>query len=364
MPLLEARDYLNLLLLYATCNYNAAEALRQYRERYPPPHPTGRRTILRALDRIANNQPIVPGTSQNDQRGGGVVQIAAQLEERVLRYFRRNPRASSRQAGRQFRITHTAVLGILKRASLHPYKIQRVQALLPRDCPIREAYCRWLLQKIVEERDFIKHIIWSDESLFTRNGMWNRRNEHVYAEENPFAYRFSGHQYRWSVNVWAAIHGETIIGPVFLPPTLNRDGYMHLLNTELDNYLDELPLAERRRTWFQQDGAPAHSVQEVRMKLNNEFGDHWIGRFGPHRWPPRSPDLTCLDFFLWGTIKDSVYKTECDTADEMQQRITVAFNNLRRKNDEEHTLSKMHRHTRARAAACIIRRGGTFEHRM
>lgn len=193
--------------------------------------------------------------------------------------------------------------------------------------------------------------------------MWNRRNEHVYAEENPFAYRFTAHQYRWSVNVWAAIHGETIIGPVFLPATLNRQRYMDLLNNELVTYLNELPL-ERRLTWFQQDGAPAHSVHEVRMKLNNEFGDQWIGRFGPHRWPPRSPDLTCLDFFLWGCVKDIVYKTECDTADEMRQRLIAAFVSLRRKNVEEQTLSHVHRHTRARAAACIIRRGGTFEHRM
>lgn len=363
MPL-GARDYANLLMLYGECNYNANETLRRYRETYPPPHPTSRMTILRAFDRVANNQPVVPRTGLNDQRGGGVVDIAPRLEERVLRYFNQNPRASSRQAGRRFRLTHTAVLKILKRARLHPYSIQRVQALLPRDCPVREAYCRWLLNKLEEDRLFIRRIIWSDESLFTRNGMWNRRNEHFYAEENPFEYRYSGHQYRWSVNVWAAIHGDTLIGPVFLPPTLNRVGYLALLNTELQDYLDGLPVAERREVWFQQDGAPAHSVNEVRLVLNNEFGDRWIGRFGPYRWPPRSPDLTPLDFFLWGTIKDMVYKTECDTAEEMRQRLTIAFDSLRRRNVRERIFAKVHRHTRVRAAGCIIRHGGTFEHRM
>lgn len=89
MPLLDARGYLNLLLLYATCNFNVAETLRRYRETYPPPHPTGRRAILRAYDRVANNQPIVLRTAQNDQRGGPVVQLAARLEERVLRYIER-----------------------------------------------------------------------------------------------------------------------------------------------------------------------------------------------------------------------------------------------------------------------------------
>ena len=28
------------------------------------------------------------------------------------------------------------------------------------------------------------------------------------------------------------------------------------------------------------------------------------------RWPPRSPDLTSLDFFLWGRIKERVYKDD------------------------------------------------------
>jgi hypothetical protein len=43
------------------------------------------------------------------------------------------------------------------------------------------------------------------------------------------------------------------------------------------------------------------------------FGMHFpgccIGRDGPIPWSPRSPDITPLDFFLWGYIKDIVYKT-------------------------------------------------------
>lgn len=42
--------------------------------------------------------------------------------------------------------------------------------------------------------------------------------------------------------------------------------------------------------------------------LNDEFGNNWIGQRGPHRWPPRSPDLNPLDFFFWGYLKDNVFK--------------------------------------------------------
>ncbi|EFN82469.1 hypothetical protein EAI_04729, partial [Harpegnathos saltator] len=34
------------------------------------------------------------------------------------------------------------------------------------------------------------------------------------------------------------------------------------------------------------------------------------GRRGPIEWPPRSPHLSHNDYFLWGHLKDRVYKTK------------------------------------------------------
>ncbi|UYV65829.1 hypothetical protein LAZ67_3005579 [Cordylochernes scorpioides] len=42
--------------------------------------------------------------------------------------------------------------------------------------------------------------------------------------------------------------------------------------------------------------------------LDKNLLGQWIGRWGPIEFPARSPDLTPLDFFLWGTVKDGVYK--------------------------------------------------------
>ena len=39
-------------------------------------------------------------------------------------------------------------------------------------------------------------------------------------------------------------------------------------------------------------------------------------------WPPRSPELTPLDFFFWGFVKCKVYKGPLPgTADELKDRI-------------------------------------------
>ena len=63
---------------------------------------------------------------------------------------------------------------------------------------------------------------------------------------------------------------------------------------------------------FQQDGAPPHWSLATRALLNTTFPGRWIGRAGATDqnmldWPPRSPDITPLDFFLWGYVKNDVY---------------------------------------------------------
>jgi len=55
----------------------------------------------------------------------------------------------------------------------------------------------------------------------------------------------------------------------------------------------------------------------------------WKG-FGPIPWPPRSPDLSPLDFFLWGYIKNIVYAEKIKNIQHLQERITSAIENVTR----------------------------------
>ncbi|KYN03855.1 hypothetical protein ALC62_05283, partial [Cyphomyrmex costatus] len=66
----------------------------------------------------------------------------------------------------------------------------------------------------------------------------------------------------------------------------------------------------------------------ARHQLNRIFPGRWIGKHGPHNWPPRSPDLTILDYYLWGTIKDLVYRERPTTAEDMKNRIRQAIQSL------------------------------------
>ena len=75
--------------------------------------------------------------------------------------------------------------------------------------------------------------------------------------------------------------------------------YKHLLE---ENYVEYkyifLPLLKLVSKIFQQDGAPPHCGSHVRRILDATFPNRWIERDGPTPWPPRSPDITPLDFFL------------------------------------------------------------------
>ena len=59
--------------------------------------------------------------------------------------------------------------------------------------------------------------------------------------------------------------------------------------------------------------------------LDAVFPNRWIGRDGPTAWPPRSPDITLLDFLLCGYVKDKVFSTPVPDITNLKARITDAF---------------------------------------
>ena len=80
---------------------------------------------------------------------------------------------------------------------------------------------------------------------------------------------------------------------------------------------------------FQHDGVPPHFGNAVRGHLTATLGACWIGMSGPTAWPARSPDLTCLDFFLCGYMKPMVYETDIDSEEDLIARIVSAAAKVR-----------------------------------
>lgn len=148
-----------------------------------------------------------------------------------------------------------------------------------------------------------------------------------------------------------------MIGPYFFDGTVNAAIYLDLLQNVLPTLLVEVDLNTRLRMWFQQDGAPPHYANSVRNFLNGSFRNRWIGRTGPVEWPPRSPDLTSPDFFLWGYIKNLIFQKRPTTQVDMRERITLACNQIPR-----NVLLSTAQHFQRRIVKCVEVNGATFEH--
>jgi hypothetical protein len=52
------------------------------------------------------------------------------------------------------------------------------------------------------------------------------------------------------------------------------------------------------------------------------FPGHAVSLRGDIGWPPRSPDLTPYDFFLWGYLKGQAYQHRPQTLEGLKEAIT------------------------------------------
>ena len=86
------------------------------------------------------------------------------------------------------------------------------------------------------------------------------------------------------------------------------------------------PQLEWFQPWiiFEHDGAPPQWGSYVCRFLDATFPNRLIGRDGPTPWPPRTPDITPLHFFLWAYVKDKVFSTPVPDITNLKARITYA----------------------------------------
>ena len=93
-----------------------------------------------------------------------------------------------------------------------------------------------------------------------------------------------------------------------LDDRMTGQNYLEFLQNVLPKQLQDVPLATLIVMYFQHDGAPSRYKRHVMQHLNVILPNKWNGRCSTINWPPRSPDLTPLDFCLWGLMKCEVYK--------------------------------------------------------
>lgn len=244
----------------------------------------------------------------------------------VLLNYNENPHLPTSQVALNLDISKSSVKNILKNAKYHPYKIRLIHELNEDDYDRRLQFCENMQERCNEDPFFCRNILFSDEATFFLNGSVNRQNCRYWSKENTHWAQVTHTQYPEKINVWAGIFQDRIIGPYFFNENLTGEIYLDFLQLELIPALAQLypgnePDLPTPTLWFQQDGAPPHYAVPVRQYLNEIFPNRWIGRRGPVEWPARSPDLTPLDYFLWGYLKSKVYFNRPPNIDALKNRI-------------------------------------------
>lgn len=207
-------EYADMVYLYGWADGNRVAARREYSRRYPNRRLPNERTFSASFRRLRET-----GSVALPLRGDGRF-AALQNEERtnaILEHFDDNPTTSVRRSAAELNVARSTIWNTLKADGRHPFHLQKVQNLLPTDYPRRQEFCRWYLDKTSEEADFPERIIWTDEATFTRRGILNQRNYHIWADENPHAIREYNFQHEFQCNVWCGIMGNRLIGPFFCP---------------------------------------------------------------------------------------------------------------------------------------------------
>ena len=247
----------------------------------------------------------------------------------------------------------------------HPYKMKVVQELKPGDYARRMRFCNWFSARAPNVR-FMSSIVIGDEAVFSMDGTVNTQNIRCYAPKGqpPGDFKYEKSQSREKLHVWVGLCGNgKIIGPHFFNRNVNGRTYRDMLErvafpAVAHIYYHRFQNGVFNDVWWFQYGAPPHGSLQVRQTLRQRFEDRVVALHHNVEWPPRSPDLTPLDFFLWGYLKNKVYQTPPPDLATVRRRIVDEVNLLRRK---EPTIRSCFAEMTRRVNVCIARNGSHVE---
>ncbi|XP_074032313.1 uncharacterized protein isoform X1 [Leptinotarsa decemlineata] len=124
------------------------------------------------------------------------------------------------------------------------------------------------------------------------------------------------------------IIGGKLLGPIIFDGQLTAERYLQFLRNQINDFIEDLPLANEVDIYIQQDGAPPHNSQVVVEHLNDTFSGKVDWHFWTHSVACEITRSYSARFFLWGTIKNQVYNTTSATREKLEHKVRVTFQNI------------------------------------
>ena len=244
---------------------------------------------------------------------------------------------------------------------LKNFKLHVKHQLLPPDYDKRMDMCRWFLQKLQENPDFLDTVWFSDEAHFHLSGQINSKNAYFWGDSPP-DYVLEQPLHSPKCTAWAAISPQGIIGPFWFvdddntTTTVTAETYSAMVKRFVATLKRKrIPV---RQQWLMQDGASSHTANTTLELLAGIFQERVVSRRTEVEWAPRSPDLNPLDFYLWGYLKGVVYRGKPATLHELKVAIETEIARI-----PLETCKAAVDNFKRRAQTCLDLKGGHIEHR-
>ena len=104
--------------------------------------------------------------------------------------------------------------------------------------------------------------------------------------------------------------------------------------------------------WFQQNRTTCHTAEPTLDVLHPVFEDRINSRRTDVFWPPRSCDLTPLDYYLWDAVKGKCYVDKPEAIDALKDNIREAIGGI-----QLDTIDNVNKNMTDRVGYCMASRG-------
>lgn len=308
--------------------------------------------IKRSLDESGSDAQSVAKRKKHSRRSDSIRDH--DFITKVEKIVDDDPSKSIRAIARELQVHHKTVWRCIHEDLRYSsYVMRRGQFMTEQTKKNRYEKCQKLLRKIKHPEE--PQLLWffSDEKNFDQDQKVNRRNDRWLCQDPADVPHVMHTKFPATVMVLSIVSNKgDVMPPYFFEKGLrvNAEGYVAVLRDVVKPWIDQV--AKWRPYVFQQDSAPAHKAKVTQNWMSKNLHSH----ITPDFWPPNSPDLNPLDYYVWGVVERDTNKHPHSTIDSLKSTIKQVMVNM-----DKTMLTKACGRFRPRIEAVIDAEGGFIE---